>query len=111
VITMLRFRAEPSGAFGAKLIREACFEPITDLPLSAVCMAANHARAQLSKLLARELTLDVFAPVLLRDGMQRVLFESGSLYCARGSICDVYRRVPATRRAADRARRLRRGMR
>jgi flagellar motor switch/type III secretory pathway protein FliN len=45
---------------------------------------------QLSKLLARELTLDVFAPVLVKDGTQRVLFESGSVYWARGGICDVY---------------------
>jgi hypothetical protein len=86
---MLRFRPEPSAAFGAKLVRDACFEPITDLPISAVCMAANHARARLSKLLARELTLDVFAPVLVKEGAQRVLFESGSVYLARGTLCDV----------------------
>ncbi|MGD0472447.1 MAG: FliM/FliN family flagellar motor C-terminal domain-containing protein [Candidatus Velthaea sp.] len=87
---MLRFRAQPSGASGAKLVRETYFEPVTDLPISAVCAAANHARARLSNLLARELTLDVFAPVLVKDGTQRVLFERGSLYRARGSICDLY---------------------
>jgi len=102
VITMLRFRPEPSGVLGTKLVREACFEPITDLPISAVCMAANHARAQLSKLLARELTLDVFAPVLVKDGTQRVLFGTGSLYAARGSSCDIYVifRQPDARRIA-----------
>lgn len=104
MITMLRFRPDPSGVIGDKLVREACFEPITDVPLSAVCMAANHARAQLSQLLARELTLDVFAPVLVKDGTQRVIFDSGLLFGTRGTTCDAYVifRRPDARRIAHR---------
>jgi hypothetical protein len=90
MITMLRLRPEPSGVLGDKLIRESYFEPITDLPISAVCMTANHARTQLSKLLARELTLDVFAPVLVKESENDVIFANGYLYSSRGSSCDVY---------------------
>jgi flagellar motor switch protein FliM len=90
MITMLRMRPEPSGVLGDKLIRESYFERVTDLPISSVCMTANHARAQLSKLLARELTLDVFAPVLVKESENEVIFEGANLYSARGSTCDVF---------------------
>jgi hypothetical protein len=90
VITSLRFKREPSGVCGDRLVREAQFERITDLQLSTVCLAANRARDQLSLLLGRELTLDVFAPALVRTGNARVLFDDGVFYVAEGSICDAY---------------------
>ncbi len=90
MITTLRFRREPSGACGGRLVRELQFEPITDLPLSTVCLAANQARMQLSQLFGCELTLDVFAPALVAKGSERALFEGSTVYASRGTICDAY---------------------
>lgn len=90
MITALRFKREPSGVCGDRLVREAEFERITDLPLSTVCLAANRARDRLSNLLGRELTLDVFAPALVRSGMDAILFGNGVYYVAKGAICTAY---------------------
>jgi hypothetical protein len=90
VITSLRFRREPCGMWNGRLVHETQFEPVTDLPLSTVCQAANGARDRLSRLLGRELTVDVFAPVLLRDGMGGVIFGDGVFYLAHGTLCDAY---------------------
>jgi hypothetical protein len=90
VITSLRFKREPSGVCDGRFVREARFERVTDLQLSTVCLAANRARDQLSLLLGRELTLDVFAPSLVRNHSGDVLFSDGIFYGASGSICDAY---------------------
>jgi hypothetical protein len=90
MITSLRFKREPSGMWDGRLVHEAFFEPVTDLPLSTVCQAANGARERLSRLLGRELTVDVFAPVLLGDGANGVLFGDGTYYAATGALCDAY---------------------
>jgi hypothetical protein len=75
--------------YDGRLVREAQFERVSDLQLSTVCLAANRARDQLSQLLGRELTLDVFAPALVRSGTDHLLFSYGAFYVARGTICDV----------------------
>ena len=90
MITSLRFKREPSGVCGGRFVREARFERVTDLQLSTVCLAANRARDQLSLLLGRELTLDVFAPSLVRNPAADVLFSDGVFYVGSGSICDAY---------------------
>ena len=73
-----------------RFVREAQFEPVTDLQLSTVCQAANAARDRLSRLLGRELTIDVFAPVLLAAGMSGVVFGDGVFYVADGTQCEAY---------------------
>jgi hypothetical protein len=90
VITSLRFKREPSGVCGDRLVREAQFERVSDLQLSTVCNTANRARDQLSQLLGRELTLDVFAPALVPSGSDRMLFDDGVFYIANGASCDAY---------------------
>jgi hypothetical protein len=90
VITSLRFRREPSGICGGRLVRELQFEPVTDLQLSTVCHAANSARERLSRLLGRELTIDVFAPVLLQKDTAPVIFGNGLYYIADGTLCEAY---------------------
>jgi hypothetical protein len=90
VITCLRFAREPSGMCDGRLVRERRFEPVTDLQLSTVCQAANAARDRLSRLLGRELTIDVFEPVLLREEMGGVIFGDGVFFVAEGTQCDAY---------------------
>jgi hypothetical protein len=85
----LRFKREPSGMWDGRFVREARFERVTDVPLSTVCQTANHARERLSRLLGRELTLDVFAPVALQHGSDDVIFD-GLYFVAAGSLCDAY---------------------
>jgi hypothetical protein len=89
VILSLRFKREPSGMWDGRLVREAQFERVTDLQLSTVCQAANHARDRLSALFGRELILDVFAPVLLQQGSDGVIFD-GLYYVATGAQCEAY---------------------
>jgi hypothetical protein len=76
--------------FEGRLVRETRFEPVTDLQLSTVCQAANAARDRLSRLLGRELTIDVFAPVLLRQEVGGVIFADGVYFIAEGTQCDAY---------------------
>lgn len=89
MILSLRFKREPSGIWDGRLVREARFERVTDVPLSTVCQTANHARERLSRLLGRELTLDVFEPVALSQGSDGVIFD-GLYYVAAGTFCDAY---------------------
>ncbi len=89
MILSLRFKREPSGMWDGRFVRETQFERVTDLPLTTVCQAANHARDRLSHLFGRELTLDVFEPVLLQHGSDSVVFD-GLYFTAAGASCDAY---------------------
>jgi flagellar motor switch/type III secretory pathway protein FliN len=89
MILSLRFQREPSGMWDGRFVRDTQFERVTDLQLSTVCQAANHARDRLSSLFGRELILDVFAPVLLQHGTGDVIFD-GLYYVAAGGLCDAY---------------------
>jgi flagellar motor switch/type III secretory pathway protein FliN len=79
------------------------FEPATNVRLSAVCAVANTVSEHLSRLLDRELSIDVFEPVIVPLGSHPALFANARVFlahCRRSDLLVVFRERDARRIAA-----------
>ncbi|MGH7708630.1 MAG: FliM/FliN family flagellar motor C-terminal domain-containing protein [Vulcanimicrobiaceae bacterium] len=79
------------------------FEPATNVRLSAVCAVANTVTEHLSRLLDRELNIDVFEPVIVPIGSQPALFANARVFlahCRSSDLLLVFRERDARRLAA-----------
>jgi hypothetical protein len=102
MIAALRFTKPVYDATG-RALGDATFVPRSTLPLSAACLVANGVREALSRLLARELDVEVLEPVVPDASERRVLLDGATVYRVRGRICDgfvVFRSDDARRLAA-----------
>ena len=79
------------------------FEPATNVRISAVCAVANTVSEHLSRLLDRELNIDVFEPVIVPLGSHPALFANARVFlahCRRSDLLVVFRERDARRIAA-----------
>jgi flagellar motor switch/type III secretory pathway protein FliN len=65
------------------------FEPATNVRLETVCSVANAVREHLSRLLGREVSIDVFEPTFVPLGSQPALFSKARVFLAHAHRCDL----------------------
>ncbi len=79
------------------------FEPATNVRIDAVCSVANSVSEHFSRLLERDLSIDVFEPVFVPLGSHPALFANAFVFLAHARHCDllvVFRSGDARRLAA-----------
>jgi flagellar motor switch/type III secretory pathway protein FliN len=65
------------------------FEPATNVRLASVCAVANNVTEHLSRLLEREISIDVFEPVFVPLGSHPALFANAYVFHAHARRCDL----------------------
>jgi flagellar motor switch/type III secretory pathway protein FliN len=83
-------------------VRRARFEPRPSLPLSAACLVGNAVREHLGRLLGRELTVDLFEPLVPAREARALLFDAAIRYRIEGALgaVELVFRAPDARRFA-----------
>jgi hypothetical protein len=87
VIAVLRFGPGQADEAG-RIVRNVVFAARSTLPLSAACLVANGVREALSRLLARDLDVELIEPATPDSGERRVLLDDAIVFRVRGRICD-----------------------
>lgn len=71
-----------------RIVRQPRFVPRSTLPLTAACLVANGVRETLSRLLAREIDVDLIEPAMPRGAERRTLVDGAAISRVRGRLCD-----------------------
>jgi len=71
-----------------RIVRRASFVPRSTLPISAACLVANGVRETLSRLLGRELDVDLIEPAMPPSNERRMLLDQAAILRVRGRLCD-----------------------
>ena len=71
-------------------VRDAAFFPRSTLPTSAACLVANGVRETLSRLLARELDVELIEPAVPGARERRILLDDATVLRVRGRLCDAF---------------------
>jgi len=71
-----------------RMVRRACFERRSSLPVSAACVVANGVRETLASLLGRPAEVRLLEPMLPDGSAWNVIAADASIFSIRGSLCD-----------------------